>query len=419
MSEKPEKQSEGKNEEKTVENVEKKSKDILIVIEERKKRAENLVADETATVETPKILTQSKKRTVLSMVFLLVICAVSIIIMIVLGSSLSEGSAKSLQEIFSEMETKYFLFALVVLFLMLILDASKFFLIGKVAVGKARALPSLKVSLLGKYYDNITPFSTGGQAFQIYYLNKKGYSAGQASAITMIKYFAQMFAWLLVSVLLMSLCNNALDGLNANLATTLRVGAWTGFAFNAFLPLTLILFVILPKFANIITAKLVSFLHKIKIIKDKEKIMGKAQKTVKDFKKCFFIMSNRPLYFILLIFICFFEPIVTLSFPYFLVLAFAKLAPSWDLLINVMALNIFASYAVAIIPTPGNSGFVETTFTLAFSSIAASVLFGVTFTWRFLTYYIYIIIGLCITVFEIIRKFVRAKRQEKALGEKK
>ena len=418
MTEKPEKNIDEKSNENNA-NIEKKSRDILIVIEERKKRNDELISDVSATVETPKILTQSKKRTVLSMVFLLVICVVSIIIMIVLASSLSEGSTKSLQETFSEMEVKYFIFALAVLFFMLILDAGKFFLIGKVAVGKARALPSLKVSLLGKYYDNITPFSTGGQAFQIYYLNKKGYSAGQASAITMIKYFAQMFAWLVVSVLLMSFCNSALNGLSANLATTLRVGAWVGFAFNAFLPLTLILFVILPRFATFISSKLIAFLHKIKIVKDKEKMMGKATKIVKDFKKCFFIMSNRPLYFILLIFICFFEPIVTLSFPYFLVLAFAKLAPSWDLLINVMALNIFASYAVAIIPTPGNSGFVETTFTLAFSSIAASVLFGVTFTWRFLTYYIYIVIGLGITIFEIIRKFVRAKRQEKAQGEKK
>lgn len=396
-----------------------KNKDIFIVLDKKNKTKPVELLNNETQVETPKILTQSKKRTAFSTIFLIAICAVSIVIMVLLGSRLSEGSAKSLWETYAEMDVEYFLLALTVLVFMFVLDASKFFLIGKVTVGKARALPSFKVSLLGKYYDNITPFSTGGQAFQIYYLNKKGYSGGQATAITLIKYFAQMFAWLVVSALLMSLCNGALDGLNTNLATTLRVGAWTGFAFNAFLPATIILFIVLPRVANYLINKLVSLAYKMKIVKDKEKVLKKANKIVTDFKECFYIMSSRPLYFLLLVIICFFEPIVTLSFPYFLVLSFAKLAPSWELLLKVMALNIFASYAVAIIPTPGNSGFVETTFTLAFSSIAASVLFGVTFTWRFLTYYIYIVIGLGINIFEIIRKFVRAKMRGKGVKEKK
>lgn len=388
----------------------KDDKDILIVVDKSNKVTPQILTD-TAEVEKPKVLTRSKKRSALSTIFLILICALSVYIMLVLGSRFSEGTAKSLGEVFAEMDVTYFVMALAVLLFMQILDMTKFYLIGKVTVGKAKLLPSLKVALLGKYYDNITPFSTGGQPFQIYYLSKKGYTGGQASAITLIKYFAQMFAWLVVSALLMIFCDNALDGLNVGLSTTLRVGAWIGFAFNALLPLSIIAFVVFPRLANATAKGIVNLGYKMKLVKDKEKVLGKAYKIVRDFKECFFIMKDRPLYFIILIVICFFEPIVTLSFPYFLVVSFAHLTPSMALLLKVMALNIFASYAVAVIPTPGNSGFVETTFTLAFSAIAASVLFGVTLTWRFFTYYSYIVIGLGISIFELIRNFARSKKE--------
>lgn len=131
-------------------------------------------------------------------------------------------------------------------------------------------------------------------------------------------------------------------------------------------------------------------------------------------------MVQRPLRCMLLLLTCFFEPVVTLVFPYFIIKAFAGSAVASGVAsaIDIMALHIFAMYSVAIIPTPGNSGAVETTFSMAFSQIAGSVLFWVVFVWRFLIYYIYIVIGIIINVFEVIRNFVRHKRSEKNLSDR-
>lgn len=84
----------------------------------------------------------------------------------------------------------------------------------------------------------------------------------------------------------------------------------------------------------------------------------------------------------------------------------------------VAALNTYVILGVALIPTPGNTGAMEGVGALAFSAfVTGSVQFWSMFTWRFAVYYIYIIIGLGITVFEFIRKIVRSRRQKKKEAE--
>ena len=76
-----------------------------------------------------------------------------------------------------------------------------------------------------------------------------------------------------------------------------------------------------------------------------------------------------------------------------------------------MTLNVYATMSVAIIPTPGNSGFAENAVLLAFANIASTVAFWVVFVWRFFTYYIYILIGMALTLFDVIRKAVRRRKK--------
>ena len=72
-----------------------------------------------------------------------------------------------------------------------------------------------------------------------------------------------------------------------------------------------------------------------------------------------------------------------------------------------MTLNVYVSMSVTVIPTPGNSGAMESAFLLILTSVAEGVLFWSVFTWRLLSYYSYIIIGLCVFVVDFVRKFKR------------
>ena len=156
---------------------------------------------------------------------------------------------------------------------------------------------------------------------------------------------------------------------------------------------------------------------KIKIVKDKEATMAKAEKVVSDFRAGFRIMSKKPFNLIALLFFCLTEVFLSFSFPYFVFKAYSALPAEggFSLFITIVALNVYCTQAVAIIPTPGNSGAIEGVLAKAYLAIAVTAsLSWALFTWRFAVYYIYIIIGMGLVIFELIRKIYRAQKAKKS-----
>ena len=326
---------------------------------------------------------------------------------------------KSFGDLIAAGDWQFALISFAVLIVTLVLVALEYVVIIKAVTGKANLRAGVKVAFLGKFYDNVTPFSTGGQPMQIYYLNKKGYSGGVSSAVVLIKYFVWMICWLLVSLLLMACNVGILDKLDHTYKVLLLTLGWVGLAINLLLPLMVILFVVVPKLANKLASGIVGIGVKIKLVKDKEKTLGKARKVVSDFRNSFAIMSRRPVLFILLIVMCLVEVFLSFAFPYFIMRAYSGITTEGiETMFAVAALNTYVILGVALIPTPGNTGAMEGVGALAFSAfVTGSVQFWSMFTWRFAVYYIYIIIGLGITVFEFIRKIVRSRRQKKKEAE--
>lgn len=362
----------------------------------------------------------------LSFIFLFGVIALGIWSMTQIVGDLGDD-ALSLGDIFAQGSWQFALISVAVLLVILCLEWMKYVVIMKTTTGKFYLRTSSKVAFLGKFYDNITPFAAGGQPMQIHYLHKKGLSGGVSSAVVLIKYFMQMFCWNILCLILMA-CNTGvlslLEGKGTFISNTLiMAGAWVGLVVNMFLPTMIVLFAILPKMSHALTSFAVNLGAKVKIVKDKEKAMTKAQKTVSDFRAAFSIMAHKPFNFILLICCCVVEVLLSFAFPYFIMRTFNAFSPDLvsngiDLLIQVMALNVYASLAVTIIPTPGNSGALEAVITTAFSGVAtAAMLTCVVVTWRSAVYYIYIIIGLVLTIYEFARKIYRtekARRRERA-----
>ena len=83
------------------------------------------------------------------------------------------------------------------------------------------------------------------------------------------------------------------------------------------------------------------------------------------------------------------------------------------MLLSIMSLNVFAIFGVSFIPTPGNSGVVESMGALAFSVAAGASLVWSVITWRLSVFYIYILIGLVITVYDMIKKNTKGKKRAK------
>jgi len=382
-----------------------------------KKTAKKIAAEEALKKLEDRVIEPPKKKKFswLGSVFLLAVIALGIYFMLRIIWDMN-GEVTSVSALVASSDWRFALITLAVLLTILICDCLKYAVVMKTTTGKLNLRSSMKVAFLGKFYDNVTPFAAGGQPMQIYYLHKKGYSGGVSGAVVMIKYFAQMFCWTIVSLLLMA-CNT---GVLSNLGdraweTVIMVGAWIGLVINMLLPVMIVLFALLPRFARAVVGFFVKTGNKIKIVKDREKTMARAEKVVADFHAGFVIMSHKPLQFIMLLLLCFTDVVLTFAFPYFIMRTFSALPEDsgFTVMLSVMALNVYAAQSVTVVPTPGNAGAMEGVVTKAFSAIAESALFWVVFVWRFAVYYIYIVIGLGLTVFEFIRGIVRASRRKR------
>lgn len=378
---------------------------------------------EGRTIEAPK----KKKFGWVGKVLLLGVIALGIWFIFKDVSDNMEGeSAGSFVDVVRGGNWVFAIITLVVLLAILFCDWFKYAVIMKTTTGKFNLRTSMKVAFLGKYYDNVTPFAAGGQPMQIYYLHKKGFSGGVSSAVVLIKYFAHMFSMTFVGLLLMACNTGILAGVgDATWSTLIFVAGWIGLAINMALPLGIILFALLPKFSQKMAGFVVGIGAKIKIVKDKERAMAKALGVVKDFRSAFAIMSHKPLNFIILVVLCLVDVSLSFAFPYFILRMFSAIDGSGGILVllQIMALNVYAIHSVAVIPTPGNSGAIEVVVMKAFSALTASaVLTWSVLTWRLVVYYIYIVIGIILTVYEFIRSIYRrnkAKKLAKLNGEQK
>lgn len=400
------------------------------------------------TVEQPK-----KKSNWVMLVVLPVVIALGLYCMIQLVGEINQAEdAWSFKDLISNVSVKYLIIALAVILCIMILESLKYFIVTHAVTNKLKPLDSIKVAFVGKYYDDITPFSAGGQPMQIVYLYRKGHSAGTASAIILIKYFVQMMCWVTICFFLMVLNRDVLDanfgeplslwGLHIPVKEFLKIAGWIGWCVNALLPLSIVFFAIFPKFTNRVLEFFINIIinvswraanrkesktgksqlrRKVKLIRRKRKWIDSANSAVKDFRSSFVVMSRKPLHFVSLLVSCICEQLLTWAIPFFVLIAFAKeQTPTWEMALMIMTLNVYSAMSVTVVPTPGNSGPMEIVMGVAIASalpkVVAAASIWVLVGWRMSTYYIYILVGMGITIFEFVRKLVRNKRQKALLS---
>ncbi len=360
--------------------------------------------------EVPQV--QKKKNKWLGPLFTIIAIAIGVVLILIMSADLDEDQ-KGFVEVFSSVKPINAVYFVLAVLGIMIFDMVKYSVIIHATTNKFYPLIGVKTSLLGKYYDNITPFSSGGQPMQIYYLYKKGFGGGLSSAVIMIKYAFNTTAWLLVAFVSMICNTHILDNIpNGNV---LLIAGWIGWGINSLLPVFIFSFALMPKFAKKLTHWVVHLGSKMKIVKNEEEVMAKAEGVVSDFRSAFVIMSRRPVHMVCLAITCIAELVLSYALPYFVI----KLVNGFDVdngivtMFSMMGLNAYAIFSASVVPTPGNSGALEGLLTLAFSTIATTTLTWAMFTLRFATFYIYIIIGVGITIFNFIRNIVRTRRMAK------
>lgn len=312
------------------------------------------------------------------------------------------------------------------------------------ATGVYRSNLAYKVAALGRHYDNVTPLATGGQPFQVLYMNKYGIKAGEGISIAMGKYiYHQIVYFVLISIFLFyNLFANPTSMIGGNVAGGVATTFyWIGYVIQAVV-IFLITFISFNKRAGTgFVVGILKLLSKIKIgkfrlIKDYnktfQKVMGTVnlwQNTTKKYNKSFLIVFVCVLCSILYFF-------VSYSMPFFIYSAFEGWHP--EMWLQIVTYAIMIDLASAFNPIPMGTGTADLSFGAFFATlfIGSGSKIWALLIWRFLLYYIYVLQGTGIIIYDAlignkrleknkefwmhpIRERIRIKREEKLLNKNK
>ncbi len=241
-----------------------------------------------------------------------------------------------------------------------------------------------RVVMLGKYYDNITPAAIGGQPFQIYYMHKNsGLPSGYATSIPIFGMIAGQIGFLILAIPCFII--GTVTGFEPALMTL----AWVGLLFYAFWPVMIVGISYFPKQTIKFLQFFTKILAKIKIVKNRDETLLKIEKEVREYARSVDMILKTRRLFISTILLSVLYQAAVLMIPFFVLTAFGGDVKFLSCFMTTVAVTS----SVYFIPTPGNAGAAEGTFYVVFSALSTGYVFWAMLTWRFLSYYIYIIIG--------------------------
>lgn len=268
---------------------------------------------------------------------------------------------------------------------------------------------SYKSSATLRYYDAITPLSSGGQAFMVTYLTGRDVPASTSLSVPMAKLVFQHIAWLLITgaCLIVSLVN----GLSQ---TFVSATSLIGFLLT-FILVSFILFLSLSKrFGRKMVAGCLKFLHKIRIIKNYEKTYGKVMNLVEDYQNIIKEYSRSVWDVIYQILLHAIRIVCLFSIPYFICLVFpyagGKVGSFSDFFVYTALIDLASSF----IPLPGGTGMNEITFAALFKDYLGGYTFWGLLLWRFCSYYFYLLQGIGVIAYDTLygnRKYRWVKKK--------
>jgi len=381
-------------------------------------KVQELQAEKEVAIEEKKIKSKKKKKW-LNFIYFALNLAVIILVLVVQLSG-EQNPFESLTAIF-DVNWWFLLAALGTVFVGMMCDQVRFTSLIHNTTGVFRFNLGFKVGIIGKYYDVITPLSTGGQPFQVIYANKYGIKAGAGISVTVAKYiFFQIVYFFFATYFMFSnfatTTVNTTETVATGLATTL---SWVGYFVLAVVIFT-VTFVSLNRRAGAgIVVGSLKILSKIKIgkfriIKDYNKSFKNVintvniwHKTTKKYSKSFGVIFIN-IFFSIIYFL------TTYSMPFFIYCAFAGWHP--EMWIKIMAIALMVDLSSAFNPIPMGTGTADLSFTALFAGLFAQASLGAgaqvwaLIIWRFLFYYIHILNGFLLLTYDYL---IGNKRLEK------
>ncbi len=409
-----------------------KKEDVEPEIELKAQEGEQLSFDTNTDLELPKevveeklkeaFATQSPKKKRKSTIINLILLLVNIVFMVFIVKGLLNNIGEDdIWGIIEKQGSKlWWLAAGVGVYVLYMLSQFLMYVVLiKDLTGKRRLKLAYDVAVVGKYYDNVTPFAVGGQPMQIVLLAKKGISPGVSTSIPIIKMMlnsiVNMFLVLIFFIFGLPRIPQT-SAFNELLLVLLEVLGVIGLIITV----VVTLFMVLISSGNLVTrsliSKIIKFGYRIKLVKNYRQTLKKTINQVAEYRSSFKYLWKNKWLLLKMVLLCIVECLTYAIMPYFVVMAFStSIDLSTPMLMFLCVVQHYiCAMASSFIPLPGGTGLMEISFIFLFGAgiinLGDSVVCAL-LAWRFLTYYLILIHGFTHELSKITINLIKSKRK--------
>lgn len=366
---------------------------------------------------------KKKKSFIWNLIFLII----NVLFMVfVLKGLLKESAGSSLGEVIAQQGAKlYWLIGAVVcffgLYLVSALNISVFL---KNTTGKWRFWLSLKVAVLGKYYDYITPMAVGGQPSQILNLIKGGVTPGVATSIPIIKMIIQQLVhWVFVIVIYVFLVPliPPESGLVNLLIILLKILGVVGIIITTFISMSF-LFLGSSKIVGRKIAKWsIRLGYRLRIVKNYRKSYDKFMRQVVEYQSSMRYLAKNKGVLVMSIVYSLLDLLFYTSIGFFCCMAFSTtvtaegFVPIFVIWLISVGRYMVVEQASTIMILPGGTGIKEIAFLIMYNFFFknSNTVAWSFFSWRMFDYYLVLIIGFIYILIKFIVELVVSRKKKK------
>ncbi len=275
------------------------------------------------------------------------------------------------------------------------------------------------VAVVGKYYDNVTPFAVGGQPMQIVSLSKSGISAGVSTSIPIMKLMINSIVNMVLVLLFFVFGLPRIpqtSAFNDFLLTILEILGVVG------LVITVVVtsFMVLISSGNFVTRSFVSKITKIayrlRIVKNYRQTLKKTMNQVAEYRSSMKYLWHRKKLLIKMILYSLLECLSYAVLPFFVVMAFSQVLTINAVMLVFVCILLYYVCAMAssFLPLPGGTGLMEISFIFLFGAgiiNLGDMIVWALLAWRFLSYYLILLHGFTHELYKIAKNIIKRKRE--------
>jgi glycosyltransferase 2 family protein len=255
----------------------------------------------------------------------------------------------------------------------------------------------MQYSFVGFFYSGITPSAIGGQPMQFYHMCRDKMNVSLATLVLFVANLTYQIVIVVLGLVMFIAKHQFVERVNGTIVIFFFLGLSVNLIILLIIAAALLSETLLRKVLNIF----VSFLTKIKIIKNPESALKSIENYLEEFKSGVGLLKANKLRFFFILLSTSAHFLLYHMIPFFVYRAFGFMDYS---LFDFVAISAVMYVAINMFPLPGSVGAAESGFVLLFTPFFGKVILPAMLLSRFINFYTMIILSGIFAAFAQLRR---------------